>query len=289
MLVGLFFGMGVILFFWLVVGLGGLLFGLAGASRRLGWLDREIKPAEVVVWSWVSIRRSVVKSLLYGLFAGLLGGLLLGLFFGLATWLFVGLLFRQAIALSELVGLLPEALVIGLVIGLFFGVFFGLLTGLAGGLSRETLDEHNFVRPNQGIWDSARNSMLSGLLFGTLFGTLFGVVGGLLFGVVGGLLSGLVGGLLYGLGSGLLYGLVVALLSGGVPCIQHIVLRLLLWRSGALPWHYVRFLEEATDHILLQRVGGGYRFIHPLLLDYFAALGTAVSPGPVQQSFPERQ
>ena len=25
-----------------------------------------------------------------------------------------------------------------------------------------------------------------------------------------------------------------------------------------MPWHYVRFLEEATERILLQRVGGGY-------------------------------
>jgi hypothetical protein len=41
-----------------------------------------------------------------------------------------------------------------------------------------------------------------------------------------------------------------------------------------MPWHYVRFLEEATERILLQRVGGGYRFIHPLFLDYFASLAT---------------
>jgi hypothetical protein len=30
--------------------------------------------------------------------------------------------------------------------------------------------------------------------------------------------------------------------------------------------------DSASDHILLQRVGGGYRFIHALLLAYFASL-----------------
>jgi len=32
----------------------------------------------------------------------------------------------------------------------------------------------------------------------------------------------------------------------------------------------VRFFDEATGNVLLQKVGGGYRFIHRLLLDYFA-------------------
>ena len=40
-----------------------------------------------------------------------------------------------------------------------------------------------------------------------------------------------------------------------------------------MPWHYVHFLEEATERILLQRVGGGYRFIHPLFQEYFVSLG----------------
>ncbi len=54
---------------------------------------------------------------------------------------------------------------------------------------------------------------------------------------------------------------------------QHRVLLWLLQRSGTLPPRYERFLDFAADHVLLQRVGGGYRFIHALLLDYFASLG----------------
>ena len=45
-----------------------------------------------------------------------------------------------------------------------------------------------------------------------------------------------------------------------------------LVRSGKIPWKVIPFLEFCTDHILFQRAGGGYQFIHPLLKDYFAAL-----------------
>ena len=48
-----------------------------------------------------------------------------------------------------------------------------------------------------------------------------------------------------------------------------------------MPLRYVRFLEEATERILLQRVGGGYRFIHPLFQEYFVSLGTVTPPDAV--------
>ena len=46
----------------------------------------------------------------------------------------------------------------------------------------------------------------------------------------------------------------------------------LLWHSGQLPWNLPRFLDYAAERILLRKVGGGYIFIHRLLLDYFASL-----------------
>jgi len=54
--------------------------------------------------------------------------------------------------------------------------------------------------------------------------------------------------------------------------------RFLLWRAGAVPWHYVQFLDYAAERILLRKVGGGYIFIHRLLLDYFASLETISAP-----------
>ncbi|YAG09660.1 hypothetical protein NSTC731_06030 [Nostoc sp. DSM 114167] len=58
--------------------------------------------------------------------------------------------------------------------------------------------------------------------------------------------------------------------GGGLACIQHISLRLVLWRSGYIPWNYAQFLNRAAERRLIQQVGGRYRFIHRLLLDHFA-------------------
>ena len=60
--------------------------------------------------------------------------------------------------------------------------------------------------------------------------------------------------------------------TGGRACIQHLVLRIMLWRNGSAPLHYVRFLDYAAGHIFLRKVGGGYIFVHRLLLEYFASL-----------------
>src|SRR6266516_3091708 len=74
------------------------------------------------------------------------------------------------------------------------------------------------------------------------------------------------------LGAGLRFGLVVGLLFGGSAYIQHFVLRWFLRGAGAMSWNYARFLDYAADHLLLRKVGGGYIFIHRLLLEYFASL-----------------
>jgi hypothetical protein len=55
-------------------------------------------------------------------------------------------------------------------------------------------------------------------------------------------------------------------------CISHIALRLVLWRTGALPLRTITFLNYATERIFLRRVGGGYIFVHRLLQEYFAGL-----------------
>jgi hypothetical protein len=48
----------------------------------------------------------------------------------------------------------------------------------------------------------------------------------------------------------------------------------LLWRAGSIPWNYRRFLDSAAERLLLRKVGGGYIFVHRLLLEYFASLDT---------------
>jgi len=60
--------------------------------------------------------------------------------------------------------------------------------------------------------------------------------------------------------------------GGGKACIQHFTLRLILYCNGYIPWNYARFLDYATERIFLQKVGGGYIFIHRLLLEHFAQM-----------------
>jgi DNA polymerase III delta prime subunit len=142
---------------------------------------------------------------------------------------------------QRLVTLIP-----GLTAVLVFVLVFGLVEGLVVGL----VDER--FTPNEGIRRSARHALVVGL--------------------VSGLFSGLGVGLLVGLFSGLIGGLLVGLRTGGLACLQHLVLRVLLVSNGFAPLGYVRFLDEATGRLFLRRAGSGYLFVHRLLLDYLAQL-----------------
>jgi hypothetical protein len=106
---------------------------------------------------------------------------------------------------------------------------------------------------------SGKNALLIGLFSGLIF--LFTPLG---------LSGGVLGGVLFGMASGLAFGLVY----GGAFSINYFSLRWLLSRQGCIPWNYVQFLNAAAVHILLQKVGGGYRFIHQEFLKFFALLDT---------------
>ena len=58
----------------------------------------------------------------------------------------------------------------------------------------------------------------------------------------------------------------------GFACIKHFSLRFILYRYNYIAWKYTNFLDYATERIFLQKVGGGYIFVHRLLLEHFAAL-----------------
>ena len=70
---------------------------------------------------------------------------------------------------------------------------------------------------------------------------------------------------------GLLFGLVLGCARWTV-CLKHLVLRLVLWMTRSAPVNYVRFLDHAVERLFLPKVGGGYIFIHRMLLEYFALL-----------------
>ena len=252
---GLVFGLSVGLVCGLLGGLGiglvcGLLGGGLGVGRDISIFDK-IKLSENIVWSYLNISK---QSLRAGLSSGLGIGLVGGLVYGLVGGLVVGLGF---------------ALVFGLVVGLGFALVFGLGGVLyhcsLSGFSAWEIKSRDF--PNQGIHRSAWNALVVGLVSGLVYGLGIGLVVGLVYGLVFGLVVGLVVGLVSWLGFGLGAGLDV----GGQACFQHVLLRLLLVRNGSIPWNCVKFLDYAAERVLLRKVGGGYTFIHRMLLEYFAA------------------
>ncbi|NEO16045.1 MULTISPECIES: hypothetical protein [unclassified Moorena] len=42
--------------------------------------------------------------------------------------------------------------------------------------------------------------------------------------------------------------------------------------NNYIRWNYARFLDYAADRIFLQKVGGGYIFIHRMLMEHFAQM-----------------
>ena len=59
---------------------------------------------------------------------------------------------------------------------------------------------------------------------------------------------------------------------GGSAVIKHYVVRMTLWLNGHTPFKFVKFLDDCARLILLKKVGGGYIFIHRMLLEYFAEI-----------------
>jgi hypothetical protein len=241
----------------------GLLFGLAaalagGLSGGPGVGPRHIAVVETLRWSFPSALRSAAVGLLAGLLGGLLGGLGTGLFAA------------PTVGLGAALGV---GLDVGGPVGATFGVLGGLLFGLIGGLTRGAVEDEQKALPNQGIRRSARAALAVGLAAGLIVW--------LAFGLTGGATNGILMGLPFGLAAGLAF--------GGYACLSHCALRLVLWRSGALPLDCVRFLDSAADRLLLRKAGGGYLFVHRLLQEHFAAQSDGEGAGRPQMPVKPRR
>lgn len=59
---------------------------------------------------------------------------------------------------------------------------------------------------------------------------------------------------------------------GGSAFLMHFLLRFFLLFQPNFPTRIVHFLDRCTELTLLQRVGGGYLFVHRLIMEYLAAL-----------------
>ncbi len=235
----------------LVGSVGGLLYGAYSREDLNHWLQRipmlqvplvqvvfnlldneEIEPVRLG-WSWQRAK------------TGLGAGLVLGFLMGSVVFFY-----------DTLIGSFWLGLKWGLALAGSYSCFMGIVSGLQAGVRGST-------EPNQGIWESMKNAIVVTLLTTPMAMLIVGVGFLIPLGMVNWRWAAWVG-----VGCGLLSGL----FSGGLPCIQHGVVRFLLWRRGVMPWNYAQFLEYAHDVRLLQRVGGRYRFIHELLREHFEQL-----------------
>lgn len=236
---------------------GGMLAGLAtglALGCALGvhsWRQTTIETVETLTWRWSQIQESKTTMILFGI-----GIVFLAALVGVGTGL----------ALTAIQGVLTFlVMAIGLLV---------LLMSLAGLARGRVLSETDY--PNERIWRSLRTfaMVVSGCILGGAF--ILGVVGVLLGGLLGGGATAVSAGTTLaaqaawiGLLSGLLLG---GLFFGGLACLQHVILRLLLTYKRVIPWNYARFLDYAAERLFLHKIVGSYIFIHPMLLEYFASL-----------------
>jgi hypothetical protein len=233
----------------MLIGIGGLVGGLAiglahGPSFGLG----------------VGLGIGLGAGQIYGLGFGLEDGLqraerLLYNYFGLARGLAFGL------TIGVIVGLI-SGLTAGLTIGIIIGLAIGLSRGLAFGLEMKELETGR--SPNERVQRSAKNALLVGPILGMTITIGIGLIYGMGFGPDVELIEGPILGLAVALGVWLIY--------GGSPWVLHYLLIIAFRINNFAPLKYAHFLDYATDRIFLRKVGGGYVFIHRMIMDYFASL-----------------
>jgi hypothetical protein len=146
-------------------------------------------------------------------------------------------------------------------------VAVGWLAGFGlGGVQARALKTFS---PNQGV----RRTVLRAAL---VFGGCFGVVLALSFGVDLEKAS-------MRLALAYIAGALGSAVFGGADIVFHYVLRLMLVISERTPRRLIGSLKQGVRLVFLRQVGGGFIFVHRLLLEYFAGLsapllGTRTNP-----------
>ncbi len=266
----------------------------------LGWLSRQLiqenqtefliekmqhtwlpKRQEEITYSLIFVIIMLIFWLIFGLISGLTTNLRIGLIFGLIFGLMVGVLdgvidreiktvetlqfsFKHidrkliVMLVGWLSGCIPE-LIKGVYSGTITFLFIWIITVITIGVKDSEFEYKN--TPNEGIKQSIKNIIvLTSINFIPWCGVAY--------------MTGktepsfnILYILVWGFGGSLLFG---GINKSGLPVIKHFSLRLVLWFNRYIPWNYARFLDYSTDRLFLQRVGGGYRFIHDLLRQHFA-------------------
>ncbi len=149
-----------------------------------------------------------------------------------------------------------------------FGGFERILVlggAILAGISTATVGTRS--TPNQGLRLSLKSSIVA-LIFGGGFGLMASLLN-----------TGESGNYLTSVSVfAPMFGIFTALWFGGLDVIKHFTLRFILWRTGQMPWNCSRFLDYAAEHIFLRKVGGGYIFIHRMLMEHFATMSEFQDP-----------
>jgi hypothetical protein len=149
---------------------------------------------------------------------------------------------------------------------LLTGIIFGSILGLQSGLTmlllniRYSTNIQQTEKPNQGIYRSMFNANILMIIFVLsiwLVNICLVRIADFEFVKLNGLIF---------------FGLIGWLLGGGYTSLRHFILRVVLYGKKYSPWNYARFLDYATERLFLQKVGGGYIFVHRMLLEHFAEM-----------------
>jgi len=215
--------------FYVLALVNGFVFGL-----RPGDLRDDTRLFETFRWGWSSKR---------GIQLALCGAL-----FGVFVWWLVR---RDAI--------IERARFALLFIELLTIPFGFLVGGIIGGLHGSTPEIRK--RPNQGLWDSFKNSAKA-----------FGCVVAFFVPVGSAFTTWAMRSWMPGAVAGLGVGLLAALWFGGIDILQHLLLRTLLSATGPFPWRWFGFLDHGVNCGLLEKADGRYKFPHGMVRDYFRSL-----------------
>ena len=126
---------------------------------------------------------------------------------------------------------------------------YGFAGLLLGGLHGYRIDRT--TRSNQGIWLSFYNAILAATVTAPLLGFLCLLIWGPRSGVLTTILVFIAGLAMY----------------GGSNLVKHLIIRGLLWLDIQLPFQLTQLLDETVELAFLRKVGGGYIFMHDLLLE----------------------
>ena len=228
---------------------------------------------------------ALIYGLIYGLLDGLIGALIGVLIVGLIGGLIYGLhtidpVEEFSISMSRLaqrenwrdlrdnlIFWLIYGPIVGLIAGLSFSVILGLILGLGGLIEGLKADIQTQIKPNQGIKNSVKNMVIiSTIALVTTLPFKFLLENLLANAVDAKILPTVVKFFL------LTFIYLSFLGGGGMSLLQHLVLRLVLAWNRYVPLRYDLLLNYCTERLLLQRVGGRYRFMHKLLQDHFAKM-----------------